>query len=58
MFPWVVGFFYNKDLFQQAGITETPGTWTEFMEACQKLKDAGINAVTCDDAYMTLIPNN
>lgn len=58
MFPWVVGFFYNKDLFQQAGITETPETWTEFMEACQKLKDAGINAVTCDDAYMTLIPNN
>ena len=41
MFPWVVGFFYNKDLFQQAGITETPETWTEFMEACQKLKDAG-----------------
>ena len=54
----VIGYFYNKDLFQQAGITETPETWTEFMEACQKLKDAGINAVTCDDAYMTLIPNN
>ena len=58
MFPWVVGFFYNKDLFQQAGVEQTPATWTEFMEACQKLKDAGIDAVTCDDAYMTLIPNN
>jgi len=46
MFPWVVGFFYNKDLFQQAGITETPETWTEFMEACQKLKDAGLDLVT------------
>lgn len=56
--PWVVGFFYNKDLFAQAGIEETPATWTEFMAACEKLKNAGINAITCDDAYMTLIPNN
>lgn len=58
MFPWVVGFFYNKDLFEQAGVEKTPGTWEEFMQVCQKLKDAGINAITCDDAYMTLIPNN
>lgn len=58
LFPWVTGFFYNKDLFQQAGIETPPKTWSEFMEVCQKLKDAGINAITCDDAYMTLIPNN
>lgn len=58
LFPWVTGFFYNKDLFAQAGIETPPTTWTEFMEDCQKLKDAGINAITCDDAYMTLIPNN
>ena len=58
MFPWVVGFFYNKDLFAQAGVTETPKTWSDFMTACEKLKDAGMNAITCDDAYMTLIPNN
>ncbi len=56
--PWVVGFFYNKDLFEQAGITGTPTTWDELLDACQKLKDAGINAITCDDAYMTMIPNN
>lgn len=58
MFPWVVGFFYNKDLFEKAGIQETPETWEEFMAACEKLKKKKINAVTCDDAYMTLIPNN
>lgn len=58
MFPWVVGFFYNKDLFEKAGIKETPETWEEFMAACEKLKKKKINAVTCDDAYMTLIPNN
>ena len=56
--PWVVGFFYNKDLFAQAGIETPPANWTEFMAACEKLKNAGINAITCDDAYMTLIPNN
>lgn len=58
MFPWVVGFFYNKDLFAKAGVKETPKTWSEFMKDCKKLKDANINAITCDDAYMTLIPNN
>lgn len=58
MFPWVVGFFYNKDLFEQAGIQETPETWEDFMTDCEKLKKKKINAVTCDDAYMTLIPNN
>ena len=58
MFPWVVGFFYNKDLFAQAGVTETPKTWTEFVDVCKKLDEAGIPAITCDDAYMTLIPNN
>ncbi len=59
MFPGWWASSTTRDLFQQAGITETPRDRTEFMEACQKLKDAGINAVTCDDAYMTtLIPNN
>lgn len=58
MFPWVVGFFYNKNLFAQAGVTEPPKTWAEFIGVCEKLKAANINAITCDDAYMTLIPNN
>lgn len=36
------GIWYSKDLFEQAGITEVPTTWSEFLDACQKLKDAGI----------------
>ncbi len=36
------GYWYNKELFTKAGITETPKNWDEFMTACQKLKDAGI----------------
>ncbi|MDD3340011.1 MAG: ABC transporter substrate-binding protein [Lachnospiraceae bacterium] len=49
--PNVFAFFYNKDLFEQAGITAEPKTWDEFLAACQKLKDAGITPITCDDAY-------
>ncbi|MCM3634229.1 ABC transporter substrate-binding protein [Paenibacillus camelliae] len=39
---WAGGLFYNKELFQQAGITQLPETWDEFIEACLKLKEAGI----------------
>ena len=45
------GYMYNKALFEQAGITEVPSTWQEFLETCQKLKDAGITPLTTDDAY-------
>jgi raffinose/stachyose/melibiose transport system substrate-binding protein len=38
----MVGFWYNKDLFEQAGITAPPATWEEFLEDVQTLKDAGI----------------
>lgn len=52
--PWVVSFFYNKALFEQAGITDVPETWDEFLEVCEKLKDAGIPAMTTDDAYSNM----
>jgi len=37
---WVV--FYNKALFEKAGITSTPKTWAELMDTAEKLKAAGI----------------
>jgi raffinose/stachyose/melibiose transport system substrate-binding protein len=43
--PWdmgMIGFFYNKDLFTKAGITDTPKTWDEFLADVDKLKAAGI----------------
>ena len=42
----VVGFWYNKALFEQAGITEPPTTWDDFNEAIDKLKAAGIEPVS------------
>jgi raffinose/stachyose/melibiose transport system substrate-binding protein len=43
--PWnagMVGFWYNKALFEKAGITQPPATWAEFIDAVTKLKAAGI----------------
>lgn len=31
--------YYNKDILDKAGVTEAPSTWTEFLDACQKIKD-------------------
>jgi raffinose/stachyose/melibiose transport system substrate-binding protein len=40
-----VGFWYNKDLFKQAGIEAPPATWTELLEDIKKLKAAGITPI-------------
>lgn len=40
-----VGFWYNKDLFKQAGIDNPPATWTELLEDVKKLKAAGITPI-------------
>lgn len=36
---------YNKDCFEQAGITEIPTTFDEFLDACDKLVAAGITPI-------------
>lgn len=46
--PWdmgMVGFWYNKDLFAQAGIEAPPATWGELLTAVEKLKAAGITPI-------------
>lgn len=43
--PWdmgAVGFWYNKALFAKAGITQTPTTWTGFLQTVKTLQKAGI----------------
>jgi raffinose/stachyose/melibiose transport system substrate-binding protein len=39
------GIMYNAALFEQAGITEEPTTYTEFKEASEKLLAAGITPI-------------
>jgi len=41
----LVGAWYNKDLFAQAGIEQPPATWEEFLTDVQLLKDAGITPI-------------
>jgi len=46
--PWdmgMIGFWYNKALFAEAGIDAPPTTWTELLEDVQLLKDAGITPI-------------
>ena len=38
----VEGFWYNKELFQQAGIEDVPETWDELLATCQTLVDNDI----------------
>lgn len=40
----IVGFWYNKSLFQKAGITAPPATFEDLLGAVQKLKSAGVAA--------------
>lgn len=42
----VVGFWYNQDLFDQAGISQAPTTMAEFNDAVDALKGAGIEPVS------------
>ena len=49
--PQIGGVFYDKDAFAKAEITAEPKTWSEFLDVCQKLKDAGVAPLAQDSAY-------
>ena len=39
------GIYYRKDLFAQAGVTEKPKTWDEFLAAAEKIKASGVEPI-------------
>lgn len=41
----MIGFWYNKKLFKQAGVSEPPTTWGGFLEAVSKLKAKNITPI-------------
>lgn len=47
--------WYNKDAFKDAGIEAVPTNWDEFIDDCQKLKDAGYTPITCGDKQSFVI---
>ena len=40
-----VSFFYNKEVFEQAGIASPPTTWEELLSAVEALKGAGVQPI-------------
>lgn len=53
--PYTTGVWYDKEMFKKAGIEKEPSTWTEFLDVCQKLKDSGVNAITCNSDSVSLL---
>ncbi|HEU4760779.1 MAG TPA: ABC transporter substrate-binding protein, partial [Gemmatimonadales bacterium] len=55
----VIGTVYNKQVFDELGIEQTPTTWSEFLALCDKIKAAGKTplALGIQDGWVTqLIP--
>jgi multiple sugar transport system substrate-binding protein/raffinose/stachyose/melibiose transport system substrate-binding protein len=42
----VVLFFYNKSVFEKAGIESVPTNWNEFLDVCEAIKAVGINPIS------------
>lgn len=47
-------FWYHKDMFQEAGIEGTPKTLNELLDACEKLKGAGITPISAGNYDMIM----
>ena len=45
------GVYYRQDIFEEQGI-DVPTTWAEFLDACAKLKSAGITPITIGTKYL------
>lgn len=45
-----MAFFYNKEIFDKAGVTEAPTTWDEYYEAAKKIHALGDNYYITSDA--------
>lgn len=41
--PAVIGVYYNKQVFQKAGITTLPADWADMIADAQKIKATGVN---------------
>lgn len=50
--PYTSGIYYNKAIFEKAGVEKEPATWAEFLDACEKIKAAGYAPLALDDAYV------
>lgn len=54
---WASFIFYDKAVFEQAGIKEIPATWDELVEDMGKIKELGVDPITAqsEDAGRLLL---
>lgn len=53
-----IGIYYNKALFEAAGLTAFPATWSEFFAACDALKANGVAPLalmTGENSWTTML---
>jgi raffinose/stachyose/melibiose transport system substrate-binding protein len=48
-----VGIYFNKALFERAGIAAFPRTWDDLLSACSRLKDTGVIPFAMDGDWVT-----
>lgn len=56
--PWDYSskeIIYNKAVFEAAGITELPTTWTEFLDCCEKIKATGVTPIAVGNQYSWVV---
>lgn len=46
---------YNKTVFENAGITELPTTWTQFLDVCEKIKATGVTPIAVGNQYSWVV---
>ncbi|MES2757756.1 MAG: extracellular solute-binding protein [Pseudomonadota bacterium] len=49
--------YYNKSMFEQAGITRLPTNFSQFLEVCERLKRAGFTPIFWNGGFPNLLGN-
>jgi multiple sugar transport system substrate-binding protein len=49
--------YYNKSMFEQAGITDPPANFEEFLAACERLKQAGFTPIVWTGGFPNGLAN-
>ena len=56
--PWDYSskeMIYNKKIFEDAGVTELPKTWNEFLDVCEKIKASGVTPISIGNQYSWVV---
>jgi multiple sugar transport system substrate-binding protein len=49
--------YYNKDMFEQAGIERLPTNFSQFIQVCERLKKAGFTPIVWNGGFPNILGN-